>query len=230
MHQLTAASAALCAVAAAVVAPMPRPAVAAAEPCPAVEVIFARGTTEPAGVGFTGQTFVDALEARLPGKAVDVYPVNYPASLDFPRAADGVADAAARIQALASSCPATKIVLGGFSQGAAVAAYTTADTVPTGFELPTGISGPMSADVAQHVAAVALFGKPSAQFVQMLDLDAPPITIGHLYAAKTIELCAPADPVCSPAGNDQSAHNSYTANGMTDQAADFAARAVTASA
>lgn len=230
MHQLIAASAALCAVTAAAVAPTPRPAVAAAEPCPAVEVIFARGTTEPAGLGYTGQTFVDALEARLPGKSVEVYPVNYPASLDFPRAADGVADAAARIQTLASSCPAAKIVLGGFSQGAAVAAYTTADVVPAGFALPTGITGPMPADVAQHVAAVALFGKPSERFVEMLDLDAPPITVGHLYAAKTIDLCAPADPVCSPAGNDQSAHTSYTVNGMTDQAADFAARAVTAPA
>ena len=80
------------------------------------------------------------------------------------------------------------------------------------------------------LAAVALFGKPSTQFVQMLDVDAPPMTIGHLYADKTIELCAPADPICSPAGNDQSAHNSYSANGMTDQAADFAARAVTAPA
>lgn len=229
MHRILAISAALCAVAAAELAPAPRPAVAGAAPCPAVEVIFARGTTEPAGVGFTGQRFVDALQARLPGTPVEVYPVNYPASLDFPRAADGVADAAARIQTLASSCPATKIVLGGFSQGAAVAAYTTADAVPAGFALPTGVSGPMPADVARHVAAVALFGKPSEQFVQMLDLDAPPITIGQLYATKTIELCAPADPVCSPAGNDQSAHTSYTANGMTDQAAEFAARAVTAS-
>ncbi len=86
----------------------------------------------------------------------------------------------------------------------------------------------MPADVAQHVAAVALFGKPSARFVQMLDLDAPPVTVGPLYAAKTIDLCAPADPVCSPVGNDQSAHTSYAVNGMTDQAADFAARAVTA--
>ena len=53
-------------------------------------MVFARGTTEPVGVGFTGQMFVDALEARLPGRAVDVYPVNYPASLDFQRAADQV--------------------------------------------------------------------------------------------------------------------------------------------
>ena len=34
--------------------------------CPDVEVVFARGTFEPPGVGATGQAFVDALRARLP--------------------------------------------------------------------------------------------------------------------------------------------------------------------
>src|ERR1700733_8500931 len=70
---------------------------AADDSCAAVEVVFARGTFEPAGVGATGQAFVDALTARLPGKSVDVYAVNYPASLDFGQAVDGVADASNRI-------------------------------------------------------------------------------------------------------------------------------------
>ena len=34
---------------------------ASADPCPDVEVVFARGTFEPPGVGDTGQAFVDAL-------------------------------------------------------------------------------------------------------------------------------------------------------------------------
>jgi cutinase len=46
---------------------------AADDSCPAVEVVFARGTFEAPGVGATGQAFVDALNARLPGKTVDVY-------------------------------------------------------------------------------------------------------------------------------------------------------------
>ena len=48
---------------------------ASADPCPDVEVVFARGTFEPPGVGDTGQAFVDALRAQLGGKSVDVYPV-----------------------------------------------------------------------------------------------------------------------------------------------------------
>jgi cutinase len=197
---------------------------AADDSCPAVEVVFARGTNEAPGVGATGQAFVDALNARLPGKTIDVYGVNYPASLDFGRAADGIVDASNRIQTIAADCPTTKIVLGGYSQGAAVAGYITTDTVPDGFALPDGLSGPMPASIASHVSAVALFGTPTPGILHLLDGNAPPINIGQLYAAKTLQLCAPGDPICFPGGLDRSAHSSYKSNGMADQAADFAAR------
>src|SRR6476620_4377471 len=88
---------------------------AADDSCPSVEVVFARGTNEAPGVGATGQAFVDALNARLPGKTVDVYAVNYPASLNFGQAADGIVDASTKIEAVAASCPNTKSVLGGYA-------------------------------------------------------------------------------------------------------------------
>ncbi len=197
---------------------------ASADPCPDVEVVFARGTFEPPGVGDTGQAFVDALRAQLGGKSIDVYPVNYPASLDFATAADGVIDASNKIRDMAASCPNTKMVLGGYSQGAAVVAYTTEDAVPNGFTLPAGITGPMPPAVADHVAAVALFGKPSSGFLQQIYTGAPPITVGHLYSGKTTDMCIPDDPICSPAGNDNGAHTLYAVNGMAAQAADFAVR------
>jgi len=197
---------------------------AAAGPCSDVEVVFARGTFEAPGVGDTGQAFVDALRAKLGAKSVDVYPVNYPASLDFATAADGVIDASNKVRDVAASCPNTKMVLGGYSQGAAVIAYTTEDAVPTGYTLPAGVSGPMAPALADHVAAVALFGKPSSGFLQTIYTGAPPITVGHLYSAKTTDLCIPDDPICSPGGNDNAAHTLYAENGMAAQAADFAAR------
>jgi cutinase len=197
---------------------------AAAAPCPDVEVIFARGTFEAPGVGATGQAFVDALRGQLGGKSMDVYPVNYPASLDFATAADGVIDASNKVRDVAASCPSTKMVLGGYSQGAAVVAYTTEDSVPNGFTLPAGLTGPMAPEVAKHVAAVVLFGKPSSGFLQMIYTGAPPITVGDLYSGKTTDLCIPEDNVCSPTGNDNGAHNLYAVNGMANQAADFAAR------
>jgi hypothetical protein len=67
---------------------------ASAQPCPDVEVAFARGTGEPPGVGPTGQAFVDSLRARSGRKSVDVYPVNYPASNEWSTGVDGIKDAA----------------------------------------------------------------------------------------------------------------------------------------
>ncbi len=194
--------------------------------CPDVEVIFARGTNEPPGVGATGQAFTDALTTRLPGTSVDVYPVDYPASLDFQRASDGIVDAANKVEDVASTCPNTGIVLGGYSQGAAVVSYITADSIPDGYPLPPGIDGPLPPSTANHVATVALFGKPSNGFLNLVDRSAPPITIGHLYTNKTIDLCAPEDPVCASSGFSRAAHSAYRFNGMTDEAADFAASSV----
>lgn len=195
-------------------------------PCADIQVIFARGTLEPTGPGATGQAFTDALTTHLGGTAVDVYPVNYPASLNFSQAADGVVDAASKVLNTVDTCPNTKIVLGGYSQGAAIAAYITTDSIPPGYTLP-GISGPLPSSVAPHVAAVALFGKPSKGFLNLVDHDAPPINIGPLYANKTIDLCAAQDPVCSSGqGFSRAAHSAYKSNGMTDQAADFTAAAI----
>ena len=194
--------------------------------CSDVEVVFARGTFEAPGVGATGQAFVDALNARLNGKTVEVYGVNYPASLDFQAATNGIADAANKIEAIAAQCANTRIVLGGYSQGAAVAGYTTTDTVPAGIALPDGVAGTLPPEVASHVAAVVLFGTPSDGFLNLVARDAPPIAIGHLFAAKTIELCNPGDPICFPDGRDRAAHSAYKSNGSADQAADFAARAI----
>jgi cutinase len=215
--------------AAALIGPQASGLAAAAEDssCSDVEVVFARGTFEAPGVGATGQAFVDALNARLGGKTVDVYGVNYPASLDFQAATDGIADAANRIEAIADHCANTKIVLGGYSQGAAVAGYTTTESVPDGIALPDGVAGTLPPAIASHVAAVVLFGTPSDGFLNLIAHNAPPITIGHLYTAKTIELCAAGDPICFPGGRDRAAHSSYKDNGMADQAADFAVHALT---
>jgi cutinase len=194
--------------------------------CSDVEVVFARGTFEAPGVGATGQAFVDALNARLGGKTVDAYGVDYPASLDFQAATNGIADAANKIEAIAANCAKTQIVLGGYSQGAAVAGYTTTDTVPAGIALPDGLAGTLPPAIASHVAAVVLFGTPSDGFLNLVARNAPPITIGHLYTAKTIELCNTGDPICFPGGRDRSAHSAYKDNGMADQAADFALHAL----
>jgi len=193
---------------------------ASAQPCPDVEVVFARGTTEQPGVGPTGQAFVDALRARVGTKSIGVYPVDYPANLDFPTAVYGIHDASDHVRSMAANCADTKLVLGGFSQGAAVMGFVTADVIPDG--APEGVPNPMPLDVADRVAAVALFGKPNTRFMRAI--NEPLINVGPLYADKTIDLCVPDDPICS-SGRDFSAHTplQYVGTGMVDQAATFAA-------
>ena len=72
----------------------------------------------------------------------------------------------------------------------------------------------MPAPVADHVAAVALFGEPSSGFSTMLWGGQPLPTINPIYASKTISLCTPDDPFCSAGGNIV-AHVSYIQSGMT---------------
>ncbi len=191
---------------------------AGAQPCPDAEVVFARGTFEPPGLGGIGQSFVDAVRKQAAGKSVSVYPVNYPASTDFPTAVQGIRDAANRIEATAASCPNTKIVLGGFSQGAAVAGFVTSAAVPSGADA-ADVPDPMPPDIADHVAAVVLLGKPGPKF--MAAIDSPPVEVGDLYRAKTIDLCIADDPICAGEG-DGGNHSLYNQNGMTEQAAAFA--------
>ena len=183
----------------------------AAEACSDVEVVFARGTAEPAGIGRVGQAFVDALKGELKNDTVGVYAVNYPASYDFMKATEGASDASVHVQATAAACPNTSIVLGGFSQGAAVIDGITGD--PSAL---FGLGQPMPPEVADHVAAVAVFGNPLDRFV------GPLTTLSPLYGAKTIDLCNGADPVCSH-GDDRAAHSLYPEAGLTSQAADFVA-------
>ncbi|BDX30440.1 cutinase [Mycobacterium antarcticum] len=220
-HLLRAAAAAAVSALALLVSPAGLPTSSAA-PCPDVEVIFARGTFAPPGLGGIGQDFVDAVRTKVGDKSLGVYPVVYPASTNFPTAVDGIRDAANHIESMAANCPKTKLVLGGYSQGAAVMGFVTANAVPGGVD-PADVPKPMPTQVANHVAAVALLGTPDPQFMQLI--GQPPVTVGPLYASKAIQLCAPGDPICSD-GDNGSAHSSYTNIGLTDQAAAFVASKV----
>lgn len=181
---------------------------ASAAGCPDVEVVFARGTSEPPGLGRVGGALVSSLRSKVSG-SVGSYAVNYPASYDFGRAADGANDASGHVMYMVENCPATRLVLGGYSQGAAIIDIVAAAPVP-GF----GFTAPLPPQAADHVAAVAVFGNPSAKFGQ-------PLTNSPSYGYKTIDLCAEGDPICS-GGNVFAAHSTYTP-GLTNQAASFVA-------
>jgi hypothetical protein len=210
--------------------PPPAPVPAPPPSCPDVQLVFARGTGEPPGVGGIGQAYVDALRAQLGPKTLDVYPVNYPASsafgdrIQFARTViDGIRDAGMKVEATAANCPDTKVVLGGFSQGAVVAGFVTAAEIPEQIppEYLEFIPKPMPDEIAEHVAAVVLIAMPSDRF--MRDIGAPPVVIGPSYVEKTLKLCAPDDTICNgaPVGGPSFAHNVYGVNGMVGEGAAF---------
>jgi cutinase len=187
---------------------------ASAAPCPPVEVVFARGRIEPPGIGILGNAFVSALRSKT-NKNIGVYAVRYPADTEIDIGAN---DMSAHIQYMANNCPDTRLVLGGYSLGAAVTDVVLA--VPFDF---FGFTNPLPPGMDQHVAAVALFGNGSQW--------AGPITnFNPIYRDRTIDLCHGADPVCNPADpntweNNFSQHlaNAYVQAGMPNQAADFVA-------
>lgn len=196
-----------------VIIPTPAPA-AHADGCPDIEVVFARGTTEPLGLGRVGTAFVNDLRARVGDRSVGTYAVNYPATYDFRAAADGANDASAHIQQMMADCPATRLVLGGFSQGAAVIDVISELPVPG-----AGFTAPLPGNAPDHVAAIALFGNPSAK-------AGLPLTISPTWGARSIDLCLPDDAICDTLGTNVAVHSTYPESGQTTMAADFVAARV----
>jgi cutinase len=205
-------AAAVCTVLATLTTPALLPVAAAA--CPDAEVIFARGRVEPAGAGQIGNRFVGALREKT-GKNVTLYAVNYPADTEIDIGAN---DMSRRIQSTVSSCPDTRIVVGGYSLGAAVTDVVLA--VPFQF---FGFNNPLPPGTDSHIAAVALFGN-GIQWVGPITQFSP------IYNDRTIELCHGDDPICNPtdAENWESywpdhLAPAYIQAGMVNQAADFVA-------
>ncbi len=199
-----------------VAAPLVIPSVAAADDCPDAEVIFARGTDEPVGMGRVGDALVDSLRSKTSGLVIRSYAVNYKATITQRHSGEGAKDAIARVKSTVAECPNTKIVLGGYSQGASVV------NIVAGFD---GVNwgDPLPSEYVKNVAAVATFGNVADRTG-----GAPP-TQNSPLSAKAIDLCNPADPIChSGPGNAWSGHTQGYVPEYTDQAASFVASALLA--
>ena len=184
--------------------------------CPDVELVFARGTAEPPGLGAVGGALFAALQPALGSRSVEAYAVNYPASYNFLTTADAANDARDHIAAMADQCPATRLVLGGFSQGAAAVSML-AGVPPLGDRIGNfGSAPPLDPGLAGKVAAVAVFGNPGIRF-------GTPLSSTGLFAGRAIDLCSPGDPVCTVGGRDRDAHSDYESPPYPGQAAGFVA-------
>ncbi|MGH3641243.1 MAG: cutinase family protein [Mycobacterium sp.] len=189
------------------------PPVASADDCADAEVIFARGTDEPPGLGRVGDAFVDSLRKQTGGMNIDTYAVNYKASKLQLHGDDGAKDAISHIKSTVSSCPDTKIVLGGYSQGASVIDIV-ADVRLAGIKW----GDPLPAQYANNVTAVATFGDVATRSGEALP------TRSALLGSKAIDLCNPNDPICHAGpGNEWSGHTEGYIPVYTTQAAAFVA-------
>jgi cutinase len=188
-------------------------AVAHATDCPDAEVVFARGTNEPPGMGRVGDAFVDSLRQQTNGMNIGTYGVNYAASKLQLHGGDGANDAINHIKQTVSNCPNTKIVLGGYSQGATVMDIVAG--VPIG-----GINwgNSLPPEYANNVAAVVTFGDVADRAGGSLP------TQSALLGSKAIDLCNPDDPICHAGpGNEWSGHTEGYVPVYTTQAAAFVA-------
>jgi cutinase len=184
--------------------------------CPDVQLIFARGTNEPPGLGLVGDALFAALQPALGGRNFDNYAVNYPASYNFLQTGDGANDARNHIAAMVDQCPATHLILGGFSQGAAAVSML-AGVPPLGNTVGEFGSAPaLDPGLASNIRAVAVFGNPGNRF------NTPLSTTG-LFAGRAIDLCSPGDPVCVVGGRDRDAHHDYSVPPYPGQVAGFIA-------
>ncbi|SIR93206.1 cutinase [Williamsia sterculiae] len=203
---------------------------ASAATCADIEVVFARGTVEPgAPIGLTGSSFVEALRAQARGKSVNAYGVNYPASGGFSdrvrfvrSVVDGVKDTQKRLQYLTTRCAGSKIVVGGYSQGAAVTQYALAPGIvlqPEYARYRSEIPAPLPSDVVRKLSSVVLFAPPSNNFVR--GVGAPAVEPNPLVAGKTLRYCIPGDIVCNgaPPATPNGLHVLYAVNGNTVDAA-----------
>lgn len=160
--------------------------------CRPVIFIWARGSTQDGNMGYSpGPQTADGLKSRLGASNVAAQGFEYPASLlDNLRAGGCDAEDAQNLRDLitraATQCPSSKLVVGGYSQGAAL--------VHASIEIAT-------AAVRNRIAAAVTFGDTQKQ------QDGG--RIPNFDTSKTLILCHDGDRVCTGTLIITDAHHDY---------------------
>ena len=125
--------------------------------CAQVSIITARASTENAGEGITGALVTQVVNAST--QTVSRAAVSYPATLNNYNnsSLQGINALKTQLTNLVNSCPSTKVVLMGYSQGA----HVVGDVLGGGQGGNLGTATPaIAANISSHVVAVATFGDP----------------------------------------------------------------------
>ncbi|PQE16247.1 hypothetical protein CJF32_00010744 [Rutstroemia sp. NJR-2017a WRK4] len=159
--------------------------------CTKYTVIFARGTSEPGNVGIlVGPPFFYALEAAVGTSSLTIQGVNnYAASVATYLAGGdpvGSAEMAKEIKAAYASCPNTKLVVAGYSQGG---------------QLVHNSIALLPAAVAKWISSVVIFGDPDKGQA-----------IPNVPASKVVVYCGAGDNICANGDLILPAHLVYAEN------------------
>jgi len=165
--------------------------------CSPLELIIARGTTEPLYPAYgivVGDPLFEETKKVIPG--VTGYKVNYPASFEPTSKSAGTADVLAHLAAQSKACPSQSFVLAGYSQGADL-------MHSAGAQIPPALY--------PRIIAIVLFGDPGNRgpnVTSPLGGIIPPFP--DELAQKVKENCEKGDPVCTNSGKVVADHLAYT--------------------
>ena len=184
----------------------------APDDCADVHVVVARGTGERPGLGVVGASFVRELATRSPGLSLSAHPVDYSADGSLASARAGAEALRRLVGEVATACPGARVVVSGYSLGAA------AVSIAAGVRAGTTGVAPVTAQEADRVAAVVVFGNPLGALGQTVAGAVPEL------GPRSRDYCGTTDRVCAGAGTAvPGGHTSYAASGATALGAAFAA-------
>jgi len=183
---------------------------ASAATCTDIHVVFARGTADLQPLGIVGGPFVDAVRANSLGRSVSAYGVNYAAAIDQSSAGAGATDMTNHVVQYAAQCPGSRIVLGGYSQGASVT------DIAIGIPTLLGSGRTIPIELAPRISAVVVFGNPARLFGQTVNSSL-------LLSGRALDVCNAGDPVCA-SGINVLAHLTYGSDGSASAGGRFAAQ------
>jgi len=204
----------------------------AGEACPDVFFVGARGSSQDPGIGpqltDVYERFLGALEPPRDIEAAMV-PLDYPAEGSLTGGASGYSDSVATgvrelpaaVELLGSRCEASRIVLGGYSQGAHVIAISDhAFLEQANVDAVILLANPVF-EPDDPTAKVGTFNPDQGGIVRKAWIDGP-------FAERTIQVCLNGDPVCQFGSLAIWVHSNSYFGETLDPTAEFAAEKVIA--
>ncbi|BCY08492.1 cutinase [Actinoplanes sp. L3-i22] len=183
--------------------------------CPDAHIVVTRASTEAPGTGIIGS--LATAVTRASDQTITVEATDYPAALNPypPSVAAGTQALTAQLTNEATNCPATKIVVMGYSQGAHVIGDVLAGTGRVAGFTPSAAIG---TGVSDKVVAVILMGDP--RYVPGKSFNAGTSRTKGLFARgndaaldafadRTQSYCDTGDTFCA-SGASVAVHLSYT--------------------